>query len=296
MNLQYEILFSVFFKHTFFAGNIIKVLNVHPDKKSVLNILRRGLLFKPFEGGFHVLYETNFGGKKRQREEVLKEEFFLDLIINNNDPNFFSYTSDFSVGISQYLFFFTNFHDSRSLQKADYVSKEDLYDLSCCTANNCPVNDCCAKNYCGKTSGCPINKYPEIYFKKPFGLINIIVNNSLEKMYHVTFSAISTFWRYIIVSDYLKELASPAIIHKKVQFNKQENIGLRDYKAFVSEQEIELKEQPDKGFQLVENYDREKGRYKVVISMLPNPAINNISFIGSEAGNKDKKIFSEIFI
>jgi hypothetical protein len=65
--------------------------------------------------------------------------------------------------------------------------------------------------------------------------------------------------------------------------------------AFESKNAIQLSSKPEKVFQLVENYQPETGRYKVVLSVLPNPNVKLISSIHTETQNTKNK-FSEIFI
>jgi hypothetical protein len=113
----------------------------------------------------------------------------------------------------------------------------------------------------------------------------------LQEEYVIAFDTRTVYWQYVIVSDYLKELTPLGVIHKSVQFIEQP--GEISAHTFLSKTPIALKEQPDRGYQLVKDYDAERQDGKVVISNLPNPGIDRISLGRS---NDQEKVFFEIFI
>jgi len=88
------------------------------------------------------------------------------------------------------------------------------------------------------------------------------------------------------VSDYYKELNNPRIINSSTKkgFKEPQRIKLPDGKeaiAFVSEEMIMHSENPNKSFQLVEDYDAEKEKYKIVMPILPSPDIQHISLVNT---------------
>jgi hypothetical protein len=202
----------------------------------------------------------------------------LKFLVKNKDTAFFNYTGDFNTDISGSYFLFDNISSSPTRQKGalhrgSIVGKEDIRRVDAGHAD---------------------------FFVKPFGLIHIQLHQDLEESFKISFSSVSTYWCYLLTRNYLQELASPAIIHKETKqaFIGPEPVLLPDGKtalAFFSPMPIPHQERPVVSFQLVEEYDAETLKYKVVLPVLPGPDPHHISSLTTLAAPNGEH-FSCIFI
>lgn len=147
----------------------------------------------------------------------------------------------------------------------------------------------------------PVEKLPGLPAPKPFALLDMHIHEQLEEKYVLRFRARSTFWKYILVSDHLRQLNKPAIVDTagRPAFSGPENITLPDERAalvFASTSPIGFSEMPVHAYRLVENYEAETGKYKVVISTLPQADIHTLSNGAKRTDSTDNTGFSEIFI
>lgn len=281
MNYQFETLTNVFFKHSYFSDAKFEGLTVKTADSAIYIMTCQGLVFKSIKGGFQILFNTDFAGRKREREEVLKDTFTLTFHLLLNTPSFYNYTANISHNITQSIFYFSNISrnpevtlSAGMLHRENSVSEKDTY---------------------------PADQFYGRFFSKPFGLLDLQIHKGMEKTYVINFSAKSTFWRYILVSDHFRELHNPAVLNpgNHEVFNGPKELTLPDGRpalAFTSKNKISLSEFTLLPFQLVENYGSETGKYKVVITALPIPDINTISKVETMSQNKTKTTFSEIFI
>lgn len=293
MNVYYDILFTVYYKHNYFISNKLQTFETCPTSRSAIDILRNGLLFKPFSYGFHILYETGLGNTKRTREQVLKEHVNLVFAIDNKDAFFYNYTTNFLGDTSKNIFVFKN-KEGNFLHEKDVVSNSDIISV-----------DTDEEEFCGmdirQDNAIGYRNRHEFFQYKKFGFICIQLHEKLSTSLQIQFGAKATYWRYIIVSDYLQEFAELAIVHEHTTFSIATNITLPDdrkAKVLTSNIEVQCAEKIDKGYQLIEYNDKERKRYKVIIPVLPNPTIGRISsvYTKEEVAKTEKKEFSEIFI
>ena len=278
MNSRFDMLFSVLFQHNFFSDARLHFLHATPSAETHVKFLKNGLIYRRVPQGFHVLYDACHAGKERSRDEVLSPEITLHFILANEDPYFLNYTSGFASGFHDRFFFFSNRRTPSRQRKGllhnkEFVSADDLME---------------------------VKEWEEPFFKKPFGIIQITLDNRLDAVNTIRFDTCATYWRYIIVSDYLKELESLAVIHKETKeaFKGPTAITLPDSKTalmFVSTQAIPLREKPDKSYQLIQYNDASKQKYKIIKTMLPSPQHTSISR-GYNSAARGKNNFSEIFI
>jgi hypothetical protein len=278
MQQQYEIAFSIFFRHEFFLDGNLKCLTVKPSGKTAEMLKRAGAIMHLFQNGIHVLYESYAAGKKRSRAEFLEEGWALTFLLENTDPNFFNYTSDFDMDLICNYFYFEN-DASSSVADKGMLHKE---------------------RFAGHDNIRSIVDIPGEYFIKPFGIVRILVHKELENSFEIAFAGISTHWCYVLTRDYLQELVNPAIIHKETKqvFSGPEPILLPNNKtamAFFSPEPIPVREYQKACYQLVENYTGPAQKYKVVLPSLPYPNKNHISKLKSVSESKGKN-FSYIFI
>ncbi len=269
MNSQYSILFQVNFRHAYFAGEIPDCFSVRPTADTDAFLLNQGMLFKSRRDGFAIAFESYNNGQQYTAADALAHDHKLTFVMGLSDPLFFNYT-DVIGDIANSVFLFRNNTTAGSLvlHASEYVGTEDLVKL--------------------EELGYP-------FFRKPFALIELHLNTMRAGEYAVQFREKSTYWRYLLVSDHLRELQRPAVLNGSVVFNGPVEIELPGNKralAFESEQPLSISQRPGKNFQLVENYDAETNKGKAVIKMLPHPDVNCISRLGPSNG----KYYSEIFI
>lgn len=281
MATQYETLFSVSFGHEYFGNDVYSGFKISPTAETQNDLLRYGFIFKENLGGFLVFYDSHFQGNLRSRENALKSAISLVFNIINVNANFITFTGGITdnvdLDVSKQIFCFTNqpFGTDgcrNSLQEKDYVGTSEMIHLA---------------------------DYPEKFFSKPFGQIRILLCDSLEKSFKISFAAKSSHWRYLLVSDFLKSLASPAIINKVtgelfIGPDTLQISGMGEVLAFHSAAPIMSTATPNKSFQLVENYEADSGKFRVLFGILPNPIPGSISKLpGLESGEIK---FSEIFL
>ncbi len=281
MNYQFEILTTVYFKHEYYSDGKSKGLNIVPDEDSKAKITNLGLVFHSFEGGFQILFDTSFAGGKRTRAVLVRAPFTLTFHLQLSVPSFYNYTANISKDIIQTLFYFSNIsretgktNPSGMLHRGAFVTKADLF---------------------------PTIQFNIHVASKPFGLLDLKINEQLRAEYLINFQAKSTFWRYILVSPYYRDLNHPAILNAENDriFNGPTRLKLPDGRpaiAFISKNKIRLRDSYFPFFRLVENFDPEGGKFRVVKQALPLPDINTISRVEAKASNGNKTDYSEIFI
>lgn len=278
---QFDTLFSVNFSHDYYNGDGYAAFSIAPTPATSAFLLRLGFIFKAGAHGFRIVFDTQFQGSERERKDALKQQAELVFNLTSNDPDFLTYTGDLSDGgndISKSIFCFTNHIEGAGfrsrLHEKEHVSGKEII---------------------------PLSAYPEKFFSKPFAQIRITLHENLEPSFTVRFAAKSTHWRYLLVSDYLKELVSPAVMDKETGelFVGPERIALPgsgEAIAFYSVKPVMLTAKPNKSFQLVENYESGTGKYRVVKGVLPNPITGAISNIPSGSGVGTQLNFSEILL
>lgn len=273
MDFQYKILSQVNFKHSYFSDGIPRCFSIKPTIETEKLLLNHSLLFKPKNSGFLLAFESFNNGSERSREEVITSDKILKFIVTLNDPLFFNYTSITTPNLSSSVFHFHNFdkdrlsylHSSENVESSDLVSATDI-------ANE--------------------------FFTKPFAIIELQLSRLLAEEYTISFKEKSTYWRYLLVSEYLKELTKPAVLNGSIVFNGPVEIKLPNNKmalAFESNIPIGIKQRTDKFFQLVENYDVATNKGKTIIKSLPQPNVNIISKINGDVQILHKE-YSEIIL
>ncbi|WP_306550163.1 hypothetical protein [Daejeonella sp.] len=278
MKYAYEVLLNVSFNHTYFLNNVFESLTFMPSSSTQLLFLNNGLLLKAYRGGFRILYDTNFNGSLRSREDLISNVLECRFNISLSDNNFYNYTSiDEGADIRNKVFHFFNkaendFDLKPMMHKGDFVSDMDLKSIV---------------------------EIDETYFVKPFGILDIRIAKDLPFSYSLNFKAKETFWRYVLMSDDLQSLNNPAIIDNSgiELFDEPEFIKFSGTTglAFKSKKPISFSQQSIQNFQLVENYDPKYSRHKVVMRALPKANPELITLIKSDIEIENKN-YSEIFI
>jgi hypothetical protein len=271
MNVKYSILFRVNFRHSYFADNIPKCFSVRPTADTEKFLLNNGMLLKVNYEGFVIAFESFSNGKEYSSDPIFASGETLTFAVTLNDALFFNYTAVEAADIGTSVFYFHNQDPalrSSSLHASEYAGAEDLVS---------------AKDL------------PQQFFTKPFALIEIRLNDVYTGDYEIRFKEKSTYWRYLLVSDHLRELHQPAVLNGSIVFTGPVEIelpGKRTALAFESVIPVSIRQRSEKTFQLVENYDADSNKGKTVIKTLPHPDIN----IVSKLNGQDSKEYSEIVI
>ena len=275
MIAEYEILTQVEFRHRYFLNHKLECFSVKPDLKTDRFLSRSGLVFKPFNDGFKLFFNSLNNQEKIIRNDIL-DDFVLRFHIELTDPCFFNYTDCGAIKCNTGFYHFNNFTGKKerfsikNLHNEEFVSVEDTVDES---------------------------TFEEKFLIKPFGIIELQLRYDLQTEYVLHFREIETYWRYIIMSDHLKKLQQPAIIGNSEVFEGPTNVTLHNNQeaiSFVSVSPISHKQRPDQYFKLVDHYKEEESTFNVIINALPVP---DTSHMPSIIKNKnDKKYYSEIFI
>jgi hypothetical protein len=277
MRNAYEVLLNVSFNHTYFLSKRFAGMDITPSSSTELLFLNNGLVFKTNYDGFTIAFDTNFYGLKRNREDLVSNLLNCRFIVTLKDTGFYNYTAIGGTDISKKVFHFYNAkEDSEGLNKTlhaeEFVSENDLKAIA---------------------------DFDETYFVKPFAILDLRLAPELPESYSLNFKARETIWRYILMGEHLQSLNNPAIIDSNgtVPFEGPELLKFSGTKglAFRSKQTISLSESSNQNFQLVENFDAETGRYKVVMRSLPKANPELITLIKGDITIENNN-YSEIFI
>ncbi len=274
MKYAFDILTQVQFKHSYFSDKVFNGLAVSIDADTQRTLSNLGLLYKAFNGGFYILYDKNLANNPRERADVLSEKVILNFTLELRDSSFYNYTAGLPQQIDNSIYHFHNTLNSTSgsLHAADYVSEKDVVELSDSRHH---------------------------FMKKPFGKISLLVNPGMSAEYQIAFEARQTYWRYILIGDYLQNLNSPAILDDQDTniFGDHFEITLPDAKkalGFVSTDKLNLSQKPSKIYRLVENFQTGSSTHRNVIKALPYPDVQYISRIPVKDTNPIN--YSDIFI
>ncbi len=279
MEQRFHILSNVVFRHTYFPDNTYTGFRIQPDANTLHHFKRLSLLFRPRIDGFSIIYETN-AGLQRTREDILAEGLTFGFTITNHDPDLLSYTEGLPENMMDAVVYIRN-----NIQSGNLLHTQPFISVGDILQNRPPSEN---------------NLHDREFFVKPFAWLELSLHAGLAETFYANFKGKETVWRYIINSDHLQDLSQPAVIHKDTKeiFKGPVMIRLPDGKermSFESNGRIPLCSKPEKVYQLVENYNPASGKYKIVVSVLPNPNVKSISFIPQNNADKQNS-FSEIFI
>jgi hypothetical protein len=276
MQAEYHILSNITFRHQYFSNRKLECLSVQPAQGSRMVMQNLGLLFKPFKDGFILLYETS--GNEPDKRKMIATGDVLRFYLTLNDSNFFNYTDTEIENLAGSVYYFHNNRTDEAkpdapnrLHSGDIVSKEDVF--SC-------------------------NDMDEKFLTKPFAIIDIYMTNNMKTEYSITFKEKHTYWRYILVSEYFRNLKQPAILGEHYVFDGPFEVHLPDKREalyFVSTVSIGLSQEAVTRFKLVENYENGSSAYKIIKHFLPVPGITSVSSFGT-IDAKDKNCYSEMYI
>lgn len=276
MKACFKNLFGVNFIHEYFAAGVFTGLQAKPDRETAELLLKNGLLFKPGSSGFSILYDAFYTGNERTLEEVQKNRLTLSFQLVLTDQHFYNYTTDFGADIGVFNFLFTNrpgincpVEKGNSLHRDKYVSSKEL----------------------------TVKKDADAGL---FGNIVITIDSSLQPDYYIRFAQKALYVRYFLVSHFYLSLNQPAIVDgsERYKFSDAAKVTLTNGAGaicFVCDNAIQFKNKQKSNFNLVENYEKETGKYKLVRSGLPLPDVRAVSK-ALENDNNAGKFFSDIFL
>lgn len=87
MTAEYEILTQIEFKHRYFLNNKLECFSIQPDHNTNHFFLRAGLVFKSFNNGFKLFFNSLNNQETIKRNDIL-DDFVLRFHIVLNDPYF----------------------------------------------------------------------------------------------------------------------------------------------------------------------------------------------------------------
>lgn len=280
MNFKFETLCSVNFRHTYFGGEKFSGISAVPLAETSISMRKYGLVFRSFGDGFTIMFDSEFAGSPRSREMLLSEGITISFRLDLSDQSLYNYTASLPASINNSFFYFSNFSRSENgsfrqtqLHEDEFAGIKDMVDAG---------------------------NYRDQYFSLPFGHLDLKLHPGLQSSMQIRFSARAAYWQYILISEHLKTLSAPAVLNKTSQkiFQGPEKVELPESRSgigFISEEPITLSNQPNRQFQLVDNYDASINRYKVVMDILPNPDIHVVSMNFSSAkSNTEKNILTMI--
>lgn len=282
MNITYQILTAVQFEHEYFQNDGFSIFKVRPDAASQKVLKNLGMDFRERHGRFSIYFEVFFGGVTRSREELLRKGLHLVFSIELIDPSFFNYTAKFDTPLfetklGEQVFYFSNAkHHTDLLHQESMVSNRDLYAY-------------------------PLRFFPQSGLAKPFGILVLKLAPGLRLLHFIKFEAQATYWRYILVSDYLQAIPNLNVIDQLngEVFKGPIPITLPSgaiQMSFVSAAPIKLSNTFINQYQLLESSADHPLKGRVVIRALQHPNHNYHSRLTPEEGSDPKLNYSEIII
>jgi len=277
-----QILTEVQFEHEYFKGRF-SAFGIKPSASSQKVLANFGMILREDNGRFSIYFDVFHEGIRRSREDLLSRGLHLVFSIELVDSSFFKYTALFDRPKNQAepdkdVFYFSNRKmNNELLHNGSLVSNHDLYPYS-------------------------LRFSRELGSVKPFGILVLKLGADLRPLHFIKFEALATYWRYILVSDYLKGVPNPVVIDKLSNqvFDGPKSITLASGAtgvSFVSPEPIKLSSSTLNQFQLLENSGDHPLKGNVIISVLPNP---NHTAVQSGLPQKEdvefKRKYSEIII
>lgn len=274
MKQQYEILTTIRYRHDFFQALSYEGIGIRMSAATGKQLLNADLMLKQQASGFLLLYNT-LGAGKRTRSDLLRDNTTLTFEVVLKDPLFYNYTAIDAADITTQCFMFGNDATNAPgvLHRYPYADAADLRGTA---------------------------TLPEPFFTKPFGLLTLVLNDSLQDNYDIRFQARSTYWCYYLMSDQLAALPHPVILNNNGAscFSEPLLAALPERKkvpVLVSNDPIALSDRTPDILKLADRLPDENNKHKIIISPLPLPEINRISAAG-RSWHTTGKAYSEIFL
>ena len=274
MKQQYEILTTIRYRHDFFQALFYEGIGIRIPAATGKQLLNADLLLKQQASGCTLLYNS-LGAGMRTRSGLLGSNITLVFEIVLKDPLFYNYTAIDTNDITTRCFMFGN--DTANapgvLHRYSYADAADLRGT---------------------------DELQETYFTKPFGLLVLRLDESLQDNYLIHFKARSTYWCYYLMSEQLAALAHPVILNNNGVscFSEPLQAALPERNqvpVLVSKDPIPLSDRTPDILKLADRAPDGNNKHKVIISPLPSPEINRISAAG-RSWHTNGKTYSEIFL
>ncbi|MCJ8208320.1 hypothetical protein MUY27_01280 [Mucilaginibacter sp. RS28] len=269
---QYQTLLTVSLEHDYFANNQFSRFTLAPFAETADYMHKKGILLRVRGAAITLLADTGEEGDKLKF--LLAEGYPLNFAINITDPDFLNYTDAISDALASSVYYFSSYQ------------QEDLLPTDSALHQAAAVTGADTK---------PVENFAELFFKKPFGVLSLKLSSVVPSAYRINFKAKATYWKYIIVSEYLLDMDHLAVVDSQQQaFEGPEQAVLpNNQKALVfsSGQPIKLSERPAAVFSLVESYAGNATRYRVVKRSLPGPDVSRISAALTDTTTNSSEIF-----
>ena len=276
MNTYYSILFDLIFQHNYFVDPVTSCFGISPSVDTQTWMKNQAIVFKETTGGFRLVYESDKKENVERKNELLSSNAILRFVLTLKDPLFYNYTDLTITDLSSVLFHFHNLsgnsdrHASKAnLYNGDAVSTADTIDLV---------------------------SFGTDFFVKPFGVIDIQLDQVNSGELYIRFREKATYWRYLLVSEHLRELNAPAISDGHMIFKGPAKVVLpnrTEVLAFESVEPLVLAQRSKHEFQLLENFDQETKKGRTILRRLPTPDINLISALPK---GEPEATYSEIIL
>jgi hypothetical protein len=275
--IDYKRLLTVNFKHNYFSNLTFNGFEVAPLFGTGTYLLKRQLLLKNNTGGFSLVMNNDRTDIETKKQFLFSEQYTLQFSLTLTDQYLYNYTANLPENLPGSIFQFKNFSESinnpalnNKLHLNEYVSADDCV---------------------------PVNVFKGL-LKKPFAIISLHLFENMPDKYSIDFEAKETYWKYILVSDYLRDLGSPAISSTdQVEFSGPQTINLPDNSeaiCFQSTTPILLSQENLNKFQLIDQSPAGAGKYSVIKRTLPTPDVKRVSsFTAQDYSNLN---YSEMYI
>jgi hypothetical protein len=276
--INYKTLLTVNFRHNYFSNLAFNGFEVAPLSGTGSYLLKRQLLLKKNAGSFNLVMNDDMTDIETKKKFLFSEQYTLQFSLTLTDQYLYNYTANLPENLPDSVFHFKNFSENNNnpalnnkLHLNDYVSSGDCV---------------------------PLNEFKSL-LKKPFAIISLHLFENMPDTYTINFEAKETYWKYILVSDYLRDLESPAISSTgQVEFSGPQTINLPDRSealCFQSTTPILLSQQNLNKFQLIDQSPAGTGKYNVIKRTLPTPDVKRVSsFTAQDYSNSN--YYSEMYI
>ena len=211
--IDYKTLLTVNFRHNYFSNLTFNGFEVAPLSGTNAYLLKRQLLLKKNTGGFNLVMNNDMTDIETKKKFLFSEQYTLQFSLTLTDQYLYNYTANLPENLPGSVFSLKNFSENinnpalnNKLHLNEYVSADDCV---------------------------PVNVFKGL-LKKPFAIISLRLFENMPDGYTISFEAKETYWKYILVSDYLRDLESPAISSTgQVEFSGRKpliyQIDLRPY-------------------------------------------------------------------
>jgi hypothetical protein len=258
--IDFKTLLTVSFRHTYFSNLVFNGFEAAPLPDTRAYLQKKQLLLKKTPGSFILVINDDLADIETKKQFLFSEQFTLQFSLVLTDSYLYNYTANLPENIPGAVFNFKNFSDTAN----NPASNNSLH-----TGKYVNADDCVS-----------VDTFKPM-LKKPFAIVSLHIFKDMPEEYFISFEAKGTYWKYILVGDYLRDLENPAISSAgQVEFSGPETINLPDSSealCFQSTIPIILSQENPNKFQLVDQSPGSAGKYNVIKRALPTPDVRRVS-------------------